>query len=192
MYHNRKWQREKVLNTQKGRWSHEEPRHQLTSGCLSVSQIMFSCPSTLQSCIFLCWSVTKSPDEILPLVVKCEKLHGVWIILLLSGSCYVFLSVCQGTSWLHVGTDQPFKSISVGAASQVWGVARDGSAFYRGSVSGPSPAGQQEDLRPSENHELNITKNVSVLFKDFNTDIKSSQLKEAKYSNLCCFWLKIA
>ncbi|XP_047231963.1 tectonin beta-propeller repeat-containing protein 1 isoform X2 [Girardinichthys multiradiatus] len=46
-----------------------------------------------------------------------------------------------GTSWLHVGTDQPFKSISVGAASQVWGIARDGSAFYRGSVSAQSSAG---------------------------------------------------
>lgn len=47
----------------------------------------------------------------------------------------------QGSSWLHVGTDQPFKSISIGAASQVWGIARDGSAFYRGSVSAQSPAG---------------------------------------------------
>ncbi|KAK5615338.1 Tectonin beta-propeller repeat-containing protein 1 [Crenichthys baileyi] len=46
-----------------------------------------------------------------------------------------------GTSWLHVGTDQPFKSISIGAASQVWGIARDGSAFYRGSVSAQSSAG---------------------------------------------------
>ncbi|XP_044034738.1 tectonin beta-propeller repeat-containing protein 1 isoform X2 [Siniperca chuatsi] len=46
-----------------------------------------------------------------------------------------------GSSWLHVGTDQPFKSISIGAASQVWAIARDGSAFYRGSVSTQSPAG---------------------------------------------------
>ncbi|KAA8581780.1 hypothetical protein FQN60_003361 [Etheostoma spectabile] len=46
-----------------------------------------------------------------------------------------------GSSWLHVGTDQPFKSISIGAASQVWAIAKDGSAFYRGSVSPQSPAG---------------------------------------------------
>ncbi|KAM9715861.1 tectonin beta-propeller repeat-containing protein 1 [Menidia menidia] len=46
-----------------------------------------------------------------------------------------------GSSWLHVGTDQPFKSISIGASSQVWAIARDGSAFYRGSVSPQSPAG---------------------------------------------------
>uniref|UniRef100_A0A668A898 Tectonin beta-propeller repeat-containing protein 1 n=1 Tax=Myripristis murdjan TaxID=586833 RepID=A0A668A898_9TELE len=46
-----------------------------------------------------------------------------------------------GSSWLHVGTDQPFKSISIGAANQVWAIARDGSAFYRGSVSPQSPAG---------------------------------------------------
>lgn len=46
-----------------------------------------------------------------------------------------------GSSWLHVGTDQPFKSISIGAACQVWAVAKDGSAFYRGSVSAESPAG---------------------------------------------------
>ncbi|XP_077482271.1 tectonin beta-propeller repeat-containing protein 1-like [Stigmatopora argus] len=47
-----------------------------------------------------------------------------------------------GASWLHVGTDQPFVSISIGAASQVWAVARDGSAFFRGSVSPQTPAGE--------------------------------------------------
>uniref|UniRef100_A0A673W408 Tectonin beta-propeller repeat-containing protein 1 n=1 Tax=Salmo trutta TaxID=8032 RepID=A0A673W408_SALTR len=36
---------------------------------------------------------------------------------------------------------QPFKSISIGGANQVWAIARDGSAFYRGSVSSESPAG---------------------------------------------------
>ncbi|KAM8889643.1 tectonin beta-propeller repeat-containing protein 1 [Synchiropus picturatus] len=46
-----------------------------------------------------------------------------------------------GSSWLHVGTDQPFKSISIGAAGQVWAIAKDGSAFYRGSVSSENPAG---------------------------------------------------
>uniref|UniRef100_A0A8C4KSL0 Tectonin beta-propeller repeat containing 1 n=1 Tax=Equus asinus asinus TaxID=83772 RepID=A0A8C4KSL0_EQUAS len=46
-----------------------------------------------------------------------------------------------GSSWLHVGTDQPFASISIGACYQVWAVARDGSAFYRGSVSPSQPAG---------------------------------------------------
>ncbi|KAF3853366.1 hypothetical protein F7725_014054 [Dissostichus mawsoni] len=49
-----------------------------------------------------------------------------------------------GSSWLHVGTDQPFKSISIGAASQVWAIAKDGSAFYRGSlVPHPLPAKQK-------------------------------------------------
>ncbi|KAL4624566.1 tectonin beta-propeller repeat-containing protein 1 isoform X1 [Arapaima gigas] len=47
-----------------------------------------------------------------------------------------------GTSWLHVGTDQPFKSISIGGAHQVWAIAKDGSAFYRGSVSPQNPAGE--------------------------------------------------
>lgn len=47
----------------------------------------------------------------------------------------------QGSSWLHVGTDQPFKSISIGGASQVWAIARDGAVFYRGSVSQQNPAG---------------------------------------------------
>uniref|UniRef100_A0A8C6M350 Tectonin beta-propeller repeat-containing protein 1 n=1 Tax=Nothobranchius furzeri TaxID=105023 RepID=A0A8C6M350_NOTFU len=46
-----------------------------------------------------------------------------------------------GSSWLHVETDQPFKSISIGAASQVWAIARDGSAFHRGLVSPQKPAG---------------------------------------------------
>uniref|UniRef100_A0A6Q2ZQ45 Tectonin beta-propeller repeat-containing protein 1 n=1 Tax=Esox lucius TaxID=8010 RepID=A0A6Q2ZQ45_ESOLU len=53
----------------------------------------------------------------------------------------VTLLTPAGTSWLHVGTDQPFKSISIGGASQVWAIARDGSAFYRGSVSTQNPAG---------------------------------------------------
>uniref|UniRef100_A0A673WHZ2 Tectonin beta-propeller repeat-containing protein 1 n=1 Tax=Salmo trutta TaxID=8032 RepID=A0A673WHZ2_SALTR len=53
----------------------------------------------------------------------------------------VTLLTPAGTSWLHVGTDQPFKSISIGGANQVWAIARDGSAFYRGSVSAQSPAG---------------------------------------------------
>lgn len=46
-----------------------------------------------------------------------------------------------GSSWLHVGTDQPFVSVSVGGGYQVWAIARDGSAFYRGSVSSSQPAG---------------------------------------------------
>ncbi|XP_062308052.1 tectonin beta-propeller repeat-containing protein 1 isoform X2 [Osmerus eperlanus] len=48
----------------------------------------------------------------------------------------------QGTSWLHIGTDQPFKSISIGGANQVWAIARDGAVFYRGSVSAQNPAGE--------------------------------------------------
>ncbi|XP_019745397.1 tectonin beta-propeller repeat-containing protein 1 isoform X2 [Hippocampus comes] len=47
-----------------------------------------------------------------------------------------------GSSWLHVGTDQPFKSISIGGASQVWAIAKDGAVFYRGSVSPQNPAGE--------------------------------------------------
>ncbi|XP_029692376.1 tectonin beta-propeller repeat-containing protein 1 isoform X1 [Takifugu rubripes] len=47
-----------------------------------------------------------------------------------------------GSSWLHVGTDQPFKSISIGGACQVWAIARDGAVFYRGSVSQQNPAGE--------------------------------------------------
>ncbi|XP_046888436.1 tectonin beta-propeller repeat-containing protein 1 [Hypomesus transpacificus] len=47
-----------------------------------------------------------------------------------------------GSSWLHVGTDQPFKSISIGGAHQVWAIGREGSTFYRGSVSVQNPAGE--------------------------------------------------
>ncbi|XP_060757724.1 tectonin beta-propeller repeat-containing protein 1 isoform X2 [Neoarius graeffei] len=47
-----------------------------------------------------------------------------------------------GSSWLHVGTDQPFKSISIGGGHQVWAIARDGAVFYRGSVSAQNPAGE--------------------------------------------------
>lgn len=52
------------------------------------------------------------------------------------------LHCLQGASWLHVGTDQPFASVSIGGCCQVWAVARDGSAFYRGSVSPSKPAGE--------------------------------------------------
>ncbi|KAM9745169.1 tectonin beta-propeller repeat-containing protein 1 [Menidia menidia] len=47
-----------------------------------------------------------------------------------------------GSSWLHVGTDQPFKCISIGGANQVWAIAKDGAVFYRGSVSPQNPAGE--------------------------------------------------
>ncbi|KAE8284422.1 Tectonin beta-propeller repeat-containing protein 1 [Larimichthys crocea] len=65
-----------------------------------------------------------------------------------------------GSSWLHVGTDQPFKSISIGAASQVWAIAKDGSAFYRGSVSSQSPAGDSWYHIPSPSKQK--LKQVSV------------------------------
>ncbi|XP_070617355.1 tectonin beta-propeller repeat-containing protein 1 [Erythrolamprus reginae] len=47
-----------------------------------------------------------------------------------------------GTSWLHVGTDQPFVSVTIGMFHQVWAVAQDGSAFCRGSVSSKKPEGE--------------------------------------------------
>ncbi|TWW81498.1 Tectonin beta-propeller repeat-containing protein 1 [Takifugu flavidus] len=65
-----------------------------------------------------------------------------------------------GSSWLHVGTDQPFKSISIGAASQVWAIARDGSAFYRGSVCPQNPAGDSWYHIPSPSRQK--LKQVSV------------------------------
>ncbi|KAM6964116.1 tectonin beta-propeller repeat-containing protein 1 isoform 3-T3 [Tautogolabrus adspersus] len=65
-----------------------------------------------------------------------------------------------GSSWLHVGTDQPFKSVSIGAASQVWAIARDGSAFYRGSVSSQNPAGDSWYHIPSPSKQK--LKQVSV------------------------------
>lgn len=63
----------------------------------------------------------------LTLMLSYLDSHGAW----------------QGGSWLHVGTDQPFKSISIGGANQVWAIARDGEVFYRGSVSPQNPAGQR-------------------------------------------------
>ena len=48
---------------------------------------------------------------------------------------------------MHVGTDQPFTSVSIGACYQVWAVAKDGSAFYRSSVSPSRPNGESPRLR---------------------------------------------
>lgn len=53
----------------------------------------------------------------------------------------------QGFCWMHVGTDQPFTSVSIGACYQVWAVAKDGSAFYRSSVSPSRPNGESPRLR---------------------------------------------
>ncbi|XP_062874812.1 tectonin beta-propeller repeat-containing protein 1 [Trichomycterus rosablanca] len=58
-----------------------------------------------------------------------------------------------GTSWLHIGTDQPFKSISIGGGHQVWAIARDGAVFYRGSVSAQNPAGECWYHIPSPNRQ---------------------------------------
>ncbi|XP_074925325.1 tectonin beta-propeller repeat-containing protein 1 isoform X1 [Chelonoidis abingdonii] len=73
-----------------------------------------------------------------------EELIALWAISD-KGDVLCRLGVTQqnpaGTSWLHVGTDQPFMSVSIGAFHQVWAVARDGSTFYRGSVSPKKPAG---------------------------------------------------
>lgn len=55
----------------------------------------------------------------------------------------------QGFCWMHVGTDQPFTSVSIGTCYQVWAVARDGSAFYRSSVSPSRPNGENPRLRRS-------------------------------------------
>ncbi|EPY89041.1 tectonin beta-propeller repeat-containing protein 1-like protein [Camelus ferus] len=77
----------------------------------------------------------------------------------------------EGSSWLHVGTDQPFASVSIGACYQVWAVARDGSAFYRGSVSPSQPAGNlwyRQGVTPSYpqgsswEHVSNNVRRVSV------------------------------
>lgn len=84
----------------------------------------------------------------------------------------IILLVSQGSSWLHVGTDQPFKSISIGAASQVWAIAKDGSAFYRGSVSSQSPAGQWEELWYSASF-MPLLHNNLTKHKDLLTNEKS-------------------
>ena len=44
------------------------------------------------------------------------------------------LFLLQGTAWMHVPSDQPFQSITVGGSYRVWAIARDGSAFYRNGI----------------------------------------------------------
>ncbi|XP_070581282.1 tectonin beta-propeller repeat-containing protein 1-like isoform X2 [Ptychodera flava] len=46
-----------------------------------------------------------------------------------------------GTNWLHIPSDQPFQSISVGGNYRVWGIAKDGSAYLRNSVNPSNVAG---------------------------------------------------
>uniref|UniRef100_A0A8D0D2F1 Tectonin beta-propeller repeat-containing protein 1 n=1 Tax=Sander lucioperca TaxID=283035 RepID=A0A8D0D2F1_SANLU len=115
---------------------------------------------TCEQCVFLlhrkCKLTTTGPwQEIPPIslsdvtILPCAAQSSVDVVPLWAisnkGDVLCRLGVTTltpaGSSWLHVGTDQPFKSISIGAASQVWAIAKDGSAFYRGSVSPQSPAG---------------------------------------------------
>ncbi|XP_078521292.1 tectonin beta-propeller repeat-containing protein 1 [Lissotriton helveticus] len=76
--------------------------------------------------------------------------------------CRLGITRClpAGSSWLHVGTDQPFISVSIGAYYQVWAIAKDGSAFYRGSVSPKQPAGDSWYHIPSP--QTQKLKQVSV------------------------------
>ncbi|XP_071037435.1 tectonin beta-propeller repeat-containing protein 1 isoform X2 [Parasteatoda tepidariorum] len=48
----------------------------------------------------------------------------------------------SGTNWVHVASEKPFRSISVGGEGAVWGIAIDGSAQLRHGVSASSPTGQ--------------------------------------------------
>ncbi|XP_075421580.1 tectonin beta-propeller repeat-containing protein 1 isoform X4 [Ascaphus truei] len=86
------------------------------------------------------WDVSISPGR----VDHCDTSIALWAISS-KGDVLCRLGVTKqspdGSSWLHVGTDQPFISVSVGGCLQVWAIARDGSAFYRGSVSSNQPAG---------------------------------------------------
>ncbi|XP_066293154.1 tectonin beta-propeller repeat-containing protein 1-like isoform X1 [Branchiostoma lanceolatum] len=47
----------------------------------------------------------------------------------------------QGVSWLHVPTDQPMSSVSVGGNNRVWVTAQDGSAFFRNGITQKEPQG---------------------------------------------------
>lgn len=43
----------------------------------------------------------------------------------------IFLFLKQGTAWEHILTDLPFISISVGCKRRVWGIAENGTAYFR-------------------------------------------------------------
>uniref|UniRef100_A0A7N8XFL0 Tectonin beta-propeller repeat-containing protein 1 n=1 Tax=Mastacembelus armatus TaxID=205130 RepID=A0A7N8XFL0_9TELE len=77
-----------------------------------------------------------------------------WVITHLTISLQTVCLFSQGTSWLHVGTDQPFKSISIGGANQVWAIAKDGAVFYRGSVSPQNPAATLRALPGSSSQTM--------------------------------------
>uniref|UniRef100_A0A7N8Y6C4 Tectonin beta-propeller repeat-containing protein 1 n=1 Tax=Mastacembelus armatus TaxID=205130 RepID=A0A7N8Y6C4_9TELE len=77
-----------------------------------------------------------------------------WVITHLTISLQTVCLFSQGTSWLHVGTDQPFKSISIGGANQVWIIAErvpgfpaetPGAVCHRLGVGPMQPKGQYWD-----------------------------------------------
>ena len=42
-----------------------------------------------------------------------------------------FVCFSQGTAWEHILTDLPFISITVGCKRRVWGIAENGTAYFR-------------------------------------------------------------
>lgn len=50
----------------------------------------------------------------------------------------------QGLSWIHIPTEKPFCSISVGGDGAVWAIAEDGSAQLRQGISSKAPTGRTE------------------------------------------------
>ncbi|XP_077958697.1 tectonin beta-propeller repeat-containing protein 1 isoform X2 [Gasterosteus aculeatus] len=131
----RRWSRKSKLTTT-GPWQEIPP-----ISLIDVSLLPCSAPSGVD--VVPLWAISNKGD------VLCRL--GVTAL------------TPAGSSWLHVGTDQPFKSVSVGGASQVWAIAKDGSAFYRGSVSPQSPAGQQDkpSLKVKDRGDFHLSSVVS-------------------------------
>ena len=65
--------------------------------------------------------------------------------LLTSWFMFSYLSL-QGTSWVHIPTELPFTSISVGSKYRVWATATDGSVWVRHGTSADNPLGMSAIL----------------------------------------------
>ncbi|KAK2565445.1 Tectonin beta-propeller repeat-containing protein 1 [Acropora cervicornis] len=83
------------------------------------------------------WILVPPQVRLLDMSIEMDKhvgLVGVWTVGTKGDVLYrhgVTRECPQGTAWEHILTDLPFISISVGCKQRVWGIAENGTAYFR-------------------------------------------------------------
>lgn len=61
---------------------------------------------------------------------------------------FTYFEQFQGHSWEHIIADVPFLSISVGGQGRVWGVAEDGTTYFRAGFADNPKTGSNDSSLP--------------------------------------------